>query len=172
MTAAWLLPTVSTIVAAASGGIVADILPPHHARYAPLCVSSFALYCLRPNVSPFHIPPLTSFTVVISYVLWGTGFPVAVLIMSIYYSRLTFHKIPARAQIISTFLPLGPMGQGAFGLLQLGSVVRNLGSEGGGGIVSGGLTAEEGRMISLAVYGGTMPQVSSSSLLCQQTLRD
>lgn len=109
------------------------------------------------NVSPLLIPPLTSLTVVVSYILWGTGFPVAVLIMAIYYSRLTFHKIPARAQIISTFLPLGPTGQGAFGLLQLGSVVRNLGSEGGGGIVSGGLTAEEGRMISLAVYGGTMP---------------
>lgn len=109
------------------------------------------------NVSLLLIPPLTSLTVVVSYILWGTGFPVAVLIMAIYYSRLTFHKIPARAQIISTFLPLGPTGQGAFGLLQLGSVVRNLGSEGGGGIVSGGLTAEEGRMISLAVYGGTMP---------------
>jgi tellurite resistance protein TehA-like permease len=35
MTAAWLLPTVATIVAAASGSIVAEILPPSHARFAP-----------------------------------------------------------------------------------------------------------------------------------------
>lgn len=35
MSAAWLLPTVATIVAASSGSLIAELLPPSHARSVP-----------------------------------------------------------------------------------------------------------------------------------------
>jgi len=56
MSAAWLLPIIPTIVASASGGIVANILPnPQHALW----------------------------TLVTSYILWGTGVPLAMLVLCI-----------------------------------------------------------------------------------------
>jgi len=95
MTAAWLLPIVAPIVAAASGGIVADILPnPQHALW----------------------------TVIVSYILWGTGIPLAMAVLVIYFQRLTMCKLPPREVIVSVFLPLGPLGQGGFAIMQLGKV--------------------------------------------------
>lgn len=92
MTAAWLLPIVTTIVAAASGGIVASVLSPERAII----------------------------TIVTSYILWGCGVPLAMFTLVIYFQRLTIHKLPPREVIVSVFLPLGPLGQGAFGIMQLG----------------------------------------------------
>ncbi len=95
MTAAWLLPIVSTIVASATGGIVAEVLPnPQHALW----------------------------TTIISYILWGTGFPLAMVVLVMYFHRLTIHHLPPREMIVSVFLPLGPIGQGSFALMQLGKV--------------------------------------------------
>lgn len=37
-----------------------------------------------------------------------------------YFHRLTIHKLPPREVIVSVFLPLGPLGQGSFGIMQLG----------------------------------------------------
>ncbi|KAK8048109.1 hypothetical protein PG996_016173 [Apiospora saccharicola] len=92
MTAAWLLPVVSTIVAAATGAIVATVLDDQRAIW----------------------------TVTISYILWGCGVPLAMCILVIYFQRLTMHSLPPREVIVSVFLPLGPLGQGAFAILQLG----------------------------------------------------
>lgn len=93
MTAAWLLPVVSTIVASASGGIVASVLENNqHALW----------------------------TIIISYILWGTGVPLAMTVLAMYFHRLTIHKLPLREVIVSVFLPLGPLGQGAFSIMQLG----------------------------------------------------
>lgn len=99
MTAAWLLPIVAPIVAAASGGIVAEVLPnPQHALW----------------------------TIIVSYVLWGTGVPLAMAVLVIYFQRLTVHKLPPREVIVSVFLPLGPLGQGGFGVMQLGKVALQI----------------------------------------------
>lgn len=99
MTAAWLLPIVSTIVAAASGGIVSTVLPnPQHALW----------------------------TLIISYALWGMGIPLAMVVLVMYFHRLTIHKLPPREVIVSVFLPLGPLGQGGFAIQQLGSVARDI----------------------------------------------
>ncbi|ETS75797.1 hypothetical protein PFICI_12741 [Pestalotiopsis fici W106-1] len=93
MTAAWLLPIVATIVAAASGAIIASVLPnDQHAIW----------------------------TVTICYILWGCGVPLAMFTMVIYFQRLTFHHLPPREVLVSVFLPLGPLGQGAFCIIQLG----------------------------------------------------
>jgi tellurite resistance protein TehA-like permease len=99
MTAIWLLPIVATIVASASGGIVASILPsPQHALW----------------------------TLITSYILWGTGVPLAMVTLVIYFHRLTMHKLPPREVIVSVFLPLGPLGQGSFAIMQLGKVAMEV----------------------------------------------
>ncbi|KAH9877945.1 hypothetical protein J1614_003162 [Plenodomus biglobosus] len=94
MTAAWLLPIVACIVAAASGGVVASILPnPNHALI----------------------------TILTSYVLWGMGIPLAFVVMAMYFHRLAIYKLPPQEVIVSVFLPLGPMGQGGYAVMQLGT---------------------------------------------------
>lgn len=88
MTAAWLLPIVANVVAAASGGVVAEVLTnKQHALW----------------------------TVIISYILWGTGVPLAVVVIVVYFQRLAFYKLPPKQVMVSVFLPLGPLGQGSFG---------------------------------------------------------
>lgn len=91
MTAVWLLPIVSCIVAASSGAVVAEILPN----------SQYALW-----------------TTLASYVLWGMGFPLAMMVLVIYLQRLALHKLPPKAAIVSVFLPLGPLGQGGYGYVE------------------------------------------------------
>lgn len=54
-------------------------------------------------------------TVITSYVLWGIGLPLALMVMVIYLARLALHKLPPKAVIVSVFLPLGPLGQGSLG---------------------------------------------------------
>jgi tellurite resistance protein TehA-like permease len=93
MTAAWLLPIVSTVVASASGGVVASVLPPEAALV----------------------------TIITSYIIWGCGVPLALFTMVIYFHRLTMHALPPKEVIVSVFLPLGPLGQGSFAILQLGA---------------------------------------------------
>ncbi|KIV79964.1 hypothetical protein PV11_07502 [Exophiala sideris] len=127
MTAAWLLPIVATIVAAASGGIVAEVLP-----------------------NPQH----QVWTIVTSYVLWGTGFPLAMVVLTMYFHRLTIHRLPPREVIVSVFLPLGPLGQGSFALMQLGKVcaqvfpkTENFGPDSGKVIFSFSI------VVALAIWG-------------------
>jgi hypothetical protein len=50
------------------------------------------------------------------------GFPLAIFTLVLYYHRLTMHKIPAREVISSVFLPLGPLGEGGFGIMKMGQV--------------------------------------------------
>ncbi|KAI6911747.1 putative C4-dicarboxylate transporter/malic acid transport protein [Hortaea werneckii] len=101
VSAVWLLPIVSTIVAAASGGIVASVIPSTHPNEALI-------------------------TLITSYVLWGTGFPLAMCVLVIYFLRLSTQSLPAKEVIVSTFLPLGPLGQGGFGIMQLGKVAMTV----------------------------------------------
>ena len=99
MTAAWCLPILPTIVASATGSIISEVLPnPQHALW----------------------------TLVISYILWGIGVPFSIVVMVIYFQRLTVHKLPPRDVIVSVFLPLGPFGEGGFAVMQLGKVALTL----------------------------------------------
>lgn len=99
MTAAWLLPIVAPIVAASSGALVADALPnPQHA--------------------------LT--TIVASYVLWGAGLPLAFVVLAIYFHRLAIYKLPPNEVLVSVFLPLGPLGQGGYAIMQLGRLAMKV----------------------------------------------
>jgi len=116
MTATWLLPIVAPIVASASGGIVASVLPnPQHALW----------------------------TLIISYILWGTGVPLAMAVLVIYFQRLTIHKLPPREVIVSVFLPLGPLGQGGFAIMQLGTIALQIFPKTGTLLAAGSLGAGE-----------------------------
>jgi len=137
MSAIWLLPLVTPVVTASSGGIVADILPPSHARL----------------------------TLIVSYIIWGMGFGTAYLVMSIYDARQAIHKIPPAAIIVSVFLPLGPCGQGAFGLLKMSSVLYKLARQ--DGQVMGSINAispsdifstkAEAQIMASAIYAVSIP---------------
>ena len=65
-------------------------------------------------------------TIVVSYILWGCGVPLAMFTMCMYFHRLTMHAIPPREVIVSVFLPLGPLGQGSFAIMQLGKDLLNV----------------------------------------------
>ncbi|KAJ5818077.1 hypothetical protein N7474_003668 [Penicillium riverlandense] len=99
ITAIQLLPIAATIVAAGVGARVAGILPNE----------SHALG-----------------TLLVSYILWGMGTPLALVVLVIYYQRLAVHKLPPREMIVSCFLPLGPLGFGGFGIIFMGKVAREL----------------------------------------------
>lgn len=99
--AVWLLPIVSSVVAAASGGVVAAA------------------------IMPFS-PSLASSTIVVSYIIWGTGVPIACFIITLWLYRTVVGGVPGTAALPSMFLPLGPCGQGSFGIVLLGRTVREL----------------------------------------------
>jgi C4-dicarboxylate transporter/malic acid transport protein len=127
----WFLPVVSTIVASATGGLVAEHLPPSRAKL----------------------------TLTVCWILWGTGFGLAFLLMALYYARQAIHKIPPAQLIVSTFLPLGPCGQGAFALLQLSSVLYKLSKDTDSALGSTATTpdAEVAHMMATAIYAVTVP---------------
>jgi len=130
VTGVWFLPVVATIVAASSGGVVAEILPPAHARL----------------------------TLIVSWILWGTGFSLAFLMMALYYGRLAIYKIPPATLIVSAFLPLGPCGQGAFGLLQISSVLYKISKETGQALASTSTTSSaEAQIMATAIYAVSVP---------------
>ncbi|KGM92547.1 uncharacterized protein PADG_11376 [Paracoccidioides brasiliensis Pb18] len=97
MSAAWLLPVVSTIVAAAAGAVVAETLPS---------------------------PQLSLWTIIASYILWGLGLSFSIIILGVYFGRLALYRLPPKSIILSTCIPLGPMGQGGFVILKLGAGAR------------------------------------------------
>jgi len=95
VTSLWLLPIVSAVICAATGGMVAGVLTnPAHALW----------------------------TLITSYILWGIGVSLAIFTLVLYYHRLTMHKLPPLAVISSVFLPLGPLGEGGFGIMKMGEV--------------------------------------------------
>ncbi|EXJ87434.1 hypothetical protein A1O3_04394 [Capronia epimyces CBS 606.96] len=99
ITAAQLLPIAATIVAAGAGSEVAEILDnPNHALG----------------------------TLLASYVMWGMATPLALSILVIYYQRLALHKLPPREVVVSSFLPLGPLGMGGYTIMYLGRVAREV----------------------------------------------
>lgn len=130
MNGAWLLPVVSPIVSSATGGIIAQYLPPSHARLTLVC----------------------------SYILWGCGFPIAMLVLALYFHRLAVHHLPPRAAIVSVFLPLGPCGQGSFALLQFSKVIRQLAMETGIGLGNGAMYGQATQIrMADAIYAVSIP---------------
>jgi len=94
MTAVWLLPLVACEVAAVSGGLLAPHLSDPHGQFSVL---------------------------ITSYVLWAMSVPVAFSILTILLLRMALHKLPHESMAASSWLALGPISTGAFGLIVLGA---------------------------------------------------
>lgn len=99
ITATQLLPIAATIVAAGVGGTVAPEL---------------------------RNPQLALATVLASYVMWGMAVPLSMSVLVIYYQRLALHKLPGREVVVSSFLPLGPLGMGGYAVMRLGAVSHRI----------------------------------------------
>ncbi|MBD8597913.1 TDT family transporter [Pseudomonas sp. CFBP 8772] len=94
MTAVWLLPLVACEVAAVSGGLLAPHLADSHSQFSVL---------------------------ITSYVLWAMSVPVAFSVLTILLLRMALHKLPHESMAASSWLALGPISTGAFGLIVLGA---------------------------------------------------
>ncbi len=58
--------------------------------------------------------------------MWGMATPLAMAILVIYYQRLAVHKLPPREVVVSSFLPLGPLGMGGYSIANMGRVARQV----------------------------------------------
>ncbi|QPC64633.1 hypothetical protein HYE67_006864 [Fusarium culmorum] len=95
----WLFPVIADIVASGTGAIVANVLPnDQHAIW----------------------------TVGISYILWGTSVPMAVLILAMFYNRLMIHDVLPSQSAVTAFIAIGPLGQGAAAIQILGKVALKI----------------------------------------------
>jgi tellurite resistance protein TehA-like permease len=101
LSATWLLPIVTSVVCAASGGVVSHSLIPFSTS-------------------------LARSTMLVSYIIWGTGVPLALMIITLFIYRMAIYGIPSPGALPTLFLPLGPCGQGSYGILMLGKVARAL----------------------------------------------
>jgi tellurite resistance protein TehA-like permease len=100
MTTVWLLPIVTLIVASSAGGELAQALHPYSATSA-----------------------LTTLAFTISSV--SIGLTLSFMILTIYLHRLVLHDFPPGLSIVSSFIPLGPMGQAGFSVLIIGQTMKD-----------------------------------------------
>ena len=96
--ATFLLPVVTCIVCSSTGGAVAAFLPVDQSQ---ICIT-------------------------VSYILLGFGLPLSIIVLSSYYNRLLVYKIPTSAAIMTTFLPIGPFGQGAYSIIKLSNDLNDI----------------------------------------------
>jgi tellurite resistance protein TehA-like permease len=109
LTGVLVLPIVTLVVASATGAVLCGVLP----------ASSDAIYR----------------TLIGSYAMWGIGFPFANTILVLYFLRLLVYKVPLsstltkwpnRADIMTILLPIGPLGQGSFAIMNLGTMAKKV----------------------------------------------
>ncbi|EON67093.1 hypothetical protein W97_06346 [Coniosporium apollinis CBS 100218] len=62
---------------------------------------------------------------IISFLLWSLGTTQIHLIIAVYFWRLVSSKLPPNQLLASGFLPLAPLGQGAYGIQQLSIYLAN-----------------------------------------------
>ncbi len=124
----WLLPIVSCVVASASGGIVAQTLMPFNAN-------------------------LARGTLVASYCVWGCGLPLAMMVIALLIFRFATGGAPRGQSLAAVFLPVGPCGQGSFGIATMGVVARQLAYEHDVSIIPG-LHGDDAKYIASAMYAG------------------
>ena len=101
MTAMWLLPVVTLIVASSSGGV--------------LC-KAIQVYS-RPHALQ---------TLTVSVFMVTIGLSLASMILTIYLMRLIIHGLPRGTSTLSVFLPLGPTGQSGYAILLIGQNINNI----------------------------------------------
>lgn len=95
MTAAWLLPIVPMITSASVGSTMCKLL----------LAQDRLSYCMTMLIA--------------SYLCAGIGMLLAMAIIVLYIQRLVLHHLPPREVIVSSWLPVGPIGQGGYALIEL-----------------------------------------------------
>lgn len=88
-----LLPVVTLTVAALLGGLILPDLP---------------------SVN------LEIITCVVSFLMWAIAVVLAFIVTSVNFWRLFVHRVPDTSQVFTLFLPIGFLGQGAFGIALFG----------------------------------------------------
>jgi tellurite resistance protein TehA-like permease len=101
MTARWLLPVMTLMVASTSGGIVGRALEVYS-----------QLHSLQ--------------TLLVSVFMVTVGFTLTLMILTIYLMRLFLHGLPPDAMVLSAFLPIGPTSQTGYSILLMGQNFRKL----------------------------------------------
>lgn len=82
----------------------------------------------RNALAPYN-PKLARGTLYVSWIVWGTGVPIALMVIALLIYRFASVGPPAAPALASVFLPLGPCGQGSFGIVTLGVVAGTLAYE-------------------------------------------
>ncbi|KAK0553003.1 Plasma membrane sulfite pump involved in sulfite metabolism [Tilletia horrida] len=115
ITGVWFLPVVSPVVCASAGSIVANAMIDAGVLAASQGLpDSAASWYSHARVQE-----------IACYILLGIGLIPSLLWMPIYLARLYIHKLPT-AVIVSSFVPVGCCGQGAFALLHIGRSLRRI----------------------------------------------
>ncbi|EKM75817.1 hypothetical protein AGABI1DRAFT_45818, partial [Agaricus bisporus var. burnettii JB137-S8] len=101
MTAAWILPVVTFVVASSSGAVIAQSLQAFsiHSALVTVTVSAFIL---------------------------TAGLLMASMMLTVYVLRLVTHGFPPGLSILSVFLPIGVAGQAGYSVSLIGSNFRDL----------------------------------------------
>lgn len=101
MTAGWLLPVVTLIVASSTGGVIAPALA---------------------EFSAYH----TLITLTVSAIMVSIGLCLALMILTMYFLRLILYGVPESTSVVSVFIPLGPTGQAGYSILLIGQGFRRI----------------------------------------------
>ena len=101
MTAIWLLPVVTLLVASSSGGVLCKAIQVYS-----------QLHALQ--------------TLTVSVFMVTVGLSLALMILTIYFMRLILHGLPPGTSTLSVFLPLGPTGQSGYAILLIGQNINQL----------------------------------------------
>ena len=99
MTAGWILPSVTLIVASSVGGELA------------LALREYSLNCA-----------LT--TLAFSVFILSIGLALSFMILTVYIDRLIVHGFPQGSSIVSSFIASGPFGQAGFSVLNIGNIMK------------------------------------------------
>jgi tellurite resistance protein TehA-like permease len=99
ITALHMFPIVTCVIASATSSIVASALPDDQQALV---------------------------TIFAGYILWGVGMPTSLMFHFMYWHRLALHHLPPREIIVSSFIPLGPLGMGGYAAMNLGQAARDV----------------------------------------------
>lgn len=95
MTTVWILPPAALVVASSTGGLLAASLQQVHHAHAILTLT------------------FSAFMVI-------TGLVIDFMLYTLYFQRLLVHGLPASTLVLSSFIALGPTGQGGYSIMQIG----------------------------------------------------
>jgi tellurite resistance protein TehA-like permease len=105
---------------------IADINGSWFLSFIPLIVGS----TVGGAISPYLPIKNAVVLIVVSFLMWSVGMCMSSVVLPIYFWRLMTARLPARSAIVTTFIPIGPYGMGAYSIQQLSSDLARCITEG------------------------------------------